>query len=79
MDATSGNRLSRMQRVSFPSMLDLFYAQNVLGQLGSQYASVVGLRFEASDYIALKLEGGFISLDAGSHLTTGAAQCAFAF
>jgi hypothetical protein len=69
----------RGQRVSFPSTLDLFYAQNVLGQLGSQYASVVGLRFEASDYVALKLEGGYISLDAGSKVTTGAAQCAFAF
>ena len=70
---------ARVQRVSFPSMLDLFYAQNVLGRLGSLYATVAGVRFEMSDYIAFKLEGGYISLDRGIEITTGAAQCAYAF
>ena len=70
---------ARVQRVSFPSTLDLFYAQNVFGILGSFYASVAGLRFEMSDYLAFKLEGGYTSLTSGSKITTGAAQCAFAF
>jgi hypothetical protein len=70
---------ARIQRVSFPATLDLFYANNVLGQLGSLYASVAGLRFEMSDYLAFKLEGGYISQDSGRKTTTGAAQCAFAF
>jgi hypothetical protein len=70
---------ARFQRISFPSTLDLFYAQNVLGQLGSLYSSVAGVRFEMSDYLVFKLEAGYVSLDAGSNITTGAAQCAYAF
>jgi hypothetical protein len=70
---------ARFQRVSFPAVLDTFYAQNVLGQQGSLYATVVGIRFAASDYLALKLEGGYIKRDSGSNTTTGAVQCAFAF
>ena len=69
----------RFQRVSVPATLDPFYAQNVLVQRGSLYSSVVGIRFGMSDYLAFKLEGGYISLDSGSTTTTGAAQCAFAF
>ncbi len=69
----------RGQRISFPSTLDVFYAQNVFGQLGSLYASVVGVRFETSDYVALKLEGGYTHLDSGTTLMTGGGQCAFAF
>ena len=70
---------ARFQRVSFPSTLDTFYAQNVLGLQGSLYATVVGIRFAVSDYLALKLEGGYIKRDSGTNTTTGAVQCAFAF
>jgi hypothetical protein len=70
---------ARFQRVSFPAVLDTFYAQNVLAQLGSLYATVVGIRFAASDYLALKLEGGYIKQDSGTNTTTGAVQCAYAF
>jgi hypothetical protein len=69
----------RFQRLSFPAMLDLFYAQNALAPLGSFDAHVVGVRFGVSDFIAFKLEGGYTSLDAGGNVKTGAAQCAFAF
>jgi len=70
---------ARFQRVSVPAVLDTFYAQNVLAMQGSLYAAVVGLRFGVSDYLALKLEGGYIKRDSGSNTTTGAVQCAFAF
>ena len=69
----------RFQRVSFPAALDLFYSQNVLAPSGSFYANVAGVRFEVSDFIALKLEGGYTSHDSGSNTWTGGAQCAFAF
>jgi hypothetical protein len=70
---------ARFQRVSFPSMLDTFYAQNVLGLQGSLYSTVAGLRFGVSDYLAVKVEGGYIKRDSGTNTTTGAVQCAFAF
>jgi hypothetical protein len=69
----------RFERVAFPSMLDPFYAQNVLGQRGSFWSGIGGLRFTASDYVALKLEGGYVGIDAGGSIKTGAVQCAFAF
>lgn len=70
---------ARFQRVSVPDVLDAFYAQNVLATQGSLYATVAGIRFGVSDYLALKLEGGYINRDSGSNTTTGAVQCAYAF
>lgn len=70
----------RFQRVSFPDVAgDPFYSQNVLAPGGSFYAHVAGARFGVSDFIAVKLEGGYTSLDSGSNTKTGAVQCAFAF
>jgi hypothetical protein len=76
------NRLTpyaRFQRVSLPSTLDTFYAQNFLAKQGSLYATLAGVRIGVSDYLALKLEGGYIQRDSGINDTTGAVQCAFAF
>ena len=70
---------ARFQRVSFPDVPDAFYGQNILVMQGSLYATVAGIRFGVSDYLALKLEGGYIKRDSGSNTTTGAVQCAFAF
>jgi Gram-negative porin len=71
----------RLQQVTFPpaANIDPFYAQNVLVARGSFKAGNVGLRFNVSDYLALKLEGGYTKLDAGTSIKTGAVQCAFAF
>jgi hypothetical protein len=69
----------RFERVSFPSALDRFYAQNLLGQRGSFWSGIGGLRFTASDYVAFKVEGGYSGIDAGGNIKTGAVQCAFAF
>jgi hypothetical protein len=65
----------------FPVSLftDPFFSQNVLAIRGSGKTGVAGLKFTASDYIALKLEGGYTKLDAGGSIRTGAVQCAFAF
>jgi hypothetical protein len=71
----------RVQLVVFPpvSELDPFYARNLFATRGS-FASVVGgLRFNVSDYLAVKIEGGYTRLDSGENLKTGALQCAFAF
>lgn len=71
----------RGELVKFPNLADLdpFYAQNVLGMRGSARSGVAGVRFTASDYLALKVEGGYTRLDAGGSITMGAVQCAFAF
>ncbi len=69
----------RFQRISFPAVLDQFYSQNVLAPRGSFYSYVAGARFGLSDFIAFKLEGGYISQDSGGNTKTGAVQCAFAF
>jgi hypothetical protein len=66
-------------RFPAPGLLDPFYGQNLLGARGSFRSAIAGLRFTASDYIALKLEGGYTKLDAGGSISTGAVQCAFAF
>jgi len=72
---------ARGEMVKFPDSLftDPFFSQNVLGIRGSSKTGLAGLRFTASDYIALKLEGGYTKLDAGGSIRTGAVQCAFAF
>jgi hypothetical protein len=40
---------------------------------------VVGVRSFVSDYLALKLEGEYVSRDDGGSIRSVAAQCAFAF
>jgi len=59
---------------------DPFFAQNALFlSRGSSKSGVVGVRSLVSDYLALKLEGEFVSRDEGGSIRTVAAQCAFAF
>jgi hypothetical protein len=69
----------RTERVKFPATLDPFYGQNLLGQRGSFWSQLGGVRFTASDFVALKLEGGYVRIDAGGNIQTGVVQCAFAF
>jgi hypothetical protein len=69
----------RAQRVVFPPDLDPFFALNLLAIRGSFSSGLAGLRFNVSDYLALKLEGAYTKLDSGQTITTGVAQCAFAF
>lgn len=59
---------------------DPFFAQNALFiTRGSNKSGVFGVRSLLSDYLALKLEGEYVSRDDGSSVRTVAAQCAFAF
>jgi hypothetical protein len=59
---------------------DPFFAQNALFLTrGSSKTGVVGVRSLVSDYLALKLEGEFVSRDEGGSIRSVAAQCAFAF
>ena len=72
---------ARVQLVIFPPMSDAdpFLQKNVFFDRGS-FASVVGgFRFNVSDYLAVKIEGGYTKLDSGANIKTGAFQCAFAF
>ena len=46
---------------------------------GSSKSGVVGVRSLLSDYLALKLEGEYVSRDDGGTIRSVAAQCAFAF
>lgn len=69
----------RYEKVSFPSVLDPFYAQNKLGMRGSFWSILGGVRYLASENIALKVEGGRIKPATGSATTTVSFQCAFAF
>jgi hypothetical protein len=72
---------ARVQLVIFPPMPDIdpFLAQNVFADRGSFAAAVGGFRFTVSDYLAVKIEGGYTKLDSGANIKTGAVQCAFAF
>jgi hypothetical protein len=72
---------ARVQLVRFPAVneLDPFYAKNVFAGRGSFAAAVGGLRFNISDYLAVKIEGGYTRIDSGETINTGALQCAFAF
>ena len=59
---------------------DPFFAQNALFLTrGSSKSGVVGVKSLLSDYLALKLEGEFVSRDEGGSIRSVAAQCAFAF
>jgi hypothetical protein len=59
---------------------DPFFAQNALFiTRGSSKSGVVGVRSLLSDYLALKLEGEYVSRDDGGSIRSVAAQCAFAF
>jgi hypothetical protein len=72
---------ARVQLVIFPPVNDAdpFLQKNAFFDRGS-FASVVGgLRFNVSDYLAVKIEGGYTKLDSGANIKTGALQCAFAF
>jgi hypothetical protein len=72
---------ARVQWVKFPAEADIdpFLAGNVLVPRGSFVATVGGFRINVSDYLAVKLEGGYTKLDSGGNIKTGALQCAFAF
>jgi hypothetical protein len=71
----------RVQLVLFPALdqLDPFYAKNLFAARGSFASAVGGLRFNVSDFLAVKVEGGYSRLDSGGTVQTGALQCAFAF
>jgi Gram-negative porin len=69
----------RYEKVSFPSVLDPFFAQSPLGLRGSFSSILGGVRFLASENIALKAEGGRITPVTGSAINSLAFQCAFAF
>jgi hypothetical protein len=69
----------RYEKVSFPAVLDPFYAQNKLGMRGSFYSMLGGLRYLVSDNLALKLEGGWITPVTGAVTRSVSFQCAFAF
>jgi hypothetical protein len=59
---------------------DPFFAQNVLFiTRGSSKSGIVGVKSTLSDYLAIKLEGEYVSRDSGGTIKTVAAQCAFAF
>lgn len=69
----------RYEQVSFPAVLDPYFAQNVLGPRGSFYSLTAGARYTVSDYLALKLEGGQINPTNGTRIRNLAVQAAFAF
>ena len=70
----------RGERVSFPATLDPFYAQNVFAlSRGSFTSGLAGVRFTASDYLALKLEAELVHPEIGTDIKMVVAQCAFAF
>jgi hypothetical protein len=75
---------ARVQLVIFPSLDELdaadpFFRKNVFADRGSFASGVGGLRFTVSDFLAVKVEGGYTRLDRGTTVKTGALQCAFAF
>jgi hypothetical protein len=70
---------ARYDRVKFPALIDPFFALNKLALRGSFQSIIAGVRYVASEYVALKLEGGQANLDAGGNVRTLAVQCAFAF
>jgi hypothetical protein len=69
----------RLEVARFPAVLDPFYATNKLALRGSFKGVLAGVRYTASEYIALKLELGQDALDAGGTIRRGTVQCAFAF
>jgi hypothetical protein len=72
---------ARVQWVKFPALEDAdpFLLGNVAFPRGTFTAGVAGLRIAVSDYLAVKIEGGYTKLDSGGNIKTGALQCAFAF
>jgi len=70
---------ARFERTDFPSGGDPFFSLGKLGMRGSFSSVVGGLKYTASDSIALKLEGSGIFVDAGTDIASVAFQCAFAF
>ncbi len=59
---------------------DPFFAQNALFiSRGSNKSGIAGVRLTLSDYLALKLEGEYVSRDVGTTIKTIATQCAYAF
>jgi hypothetical protein len=72
---------ARVQWVKFPALVDAdpFLQQNAAFPGGTFTAGVAGLRFAVSDFLAVKIEGGYTKFDAGGNTKTGALQCAFAF
>ena len=73
----------RGELVKFPATTatqDPFFAQNALFVMrGSSKSGILGIKTTLSDYLALKLEGEFVSRDVGGSIKTLAVQCAFAF
>ena len=73
----------RGEWVKFPAETatnDPFFAQNVLFiTRGNSKSGIAGVKATLSDFLALKLEGEYVSRDVGTSLKTIAAQCAFAF
>lgn len=68
-----------VERMSFPSTMDPFFAASDTGALGSRTGARLGLKWNLADSLALKAEVAHLFRDNGADLNSLATQVAFAF